>query len=77
MLFYFRMDFFDDMAVNESVTTDPSGRKKWEPSAIACKNFKLSGVTFHVEEYTATSSDICDISRSSSSDSSTQVCKEF
>lgn len=34
-----RMDFFDDMAVNESVTTDASGRKKWEPSAIACKNF--------------------------------------
>lgn len=71
------MDFFDDMAVNESVTTDASGRKKWEPSAIACKNFKLSGVTFHVEECTASSADMYDISRSSSSDSSTQVCEEF
>lgn len=68
-----RMDFFDDMAVNESVTTDASGRKKWEPSAIACKNFKLSGVTFHVEECTASSADMYDISRSSSSDSSTQL----
>ncbi|XP_029634311.1 autophagy-related protein 2 homolog B isoform X1 [Octopus sinensis] len=69
-----RMDFFDDMAVNESVATDPSsGRKKWEPSAIACKNFKLSGVTFHIEECVVHPDDLYNTSHSSSSDSSTQL----
>ncbi|GAB1600117.1 autophagy-related protein 2 homolog B-like [Argonauta hians] len=70
-----RMDFFDDMAVNESVVTDPSGRKKWEPSAIACKNFKLSGVTFHIEECVVHPDDLYNASSdsSTSTDSSTQL----
>jgi len=50
------MEYFDDMAMTEGSSVDDStNSKKWEPPAIAHKNFVLEGLQLFLDQFSRNS----------------------
>jgi hypothetical protein len=69
MNFYFRIEYFDDLAKEEGSPVDDASRLTWEPAAIAHKNLLLDGIQILCDEFSPPTRH----SRMASTESSPQV----